>query len=174
MRFLVAAALFAAVSAAQEAVYPTRSVAVLHDSGFLANAGAATSVVWSQDVTVQGDWLQLRFGEAHLPAGSRLKVFAPTRPDWAQWHDMRSLADYRFHSCQFLGPTLRVELHAGAGTDGNRCRIDEVVVQDVGSVVETDSICGTTDDRVLGSDVRQCRINAGCTAWLTWKCTPCR
>jgi len=166
MRSLLLAALFAASSVAQEAVYPTRSVAVLHDSGFVGNADGATRIVWTQDVTVQGDWVQLRFGEANLPQGSRLKIFAPTRPDWAQWHDMRSLADYRFHSCQFLGPTLRVELHAGAATNGNRCRIDEVVVQDVGSVVETDSICGATDDRVLGSEVRQCRLNAGCTAWL--------
>lgn len=165
MRFL-AAFLFGAAALCQEAVYPTRSVAVLHDSGFVANADAAARIVWSQDVTVQGDWLQLRFGEANLPSGSRLKIFSPTRPDWAQWHDAHSLADYRRHSCQFVGPTLRVELHAAPWTAGNRARVDEVLVHDVGGVVETDTICGPTDDRVLGSDVRQCRLNAGCTAWL--------
>lgn len=163
---LLATFVLGAAALCQEAVYPTRTVAVLHDSGFLANTQQVSRVVWSQDVTVPGDWLQLRFGEANLPPGSRLKVYAPQRPDWAQWHDARSLADYRRFTCQFTGPTLRVELHAGPSTSGNRCRIDEAFVHDVGGVVDTDSICGTTDDRVLGSDVRQCRINAGCTAWL--------
>jgi hypothetical protein len=156
----------AASVVAQEAAYPSRVVAVQHDSGFLANPQSSPRIVWSQDVTVAGDWVQLQFGDAHLPQGSQLKIYAPNRPDWAQWHDARSLMDYRMFSCQFVGPTLRVELHAGAGTTANRARIDAVHVQDVGSVVETDSICGATDDRVLGSDVRQCRINAGCTAWL--------
>ena len=158
--------LLGASALCQEALYPTRTVAVLHDSGFVANPQPVARVVWSQDVTAQGDWLQLRFGDAHLPEGSRLKIFSLVRADWAQWHDARSLADYQRFSCQFFGPTLRVELHAGPSTVANRCRIDEVHVQDVGRVVEIDSICGATDDRVLGSDVRQCRLNAGCTAWL--------
>ena len=166
MRSLLATLIVASAAISQEAVYPSRVVAVQYDSGFLANPQTSHRIVWSQDVTVAGDWLQLQLGDAHLPQGSQLKIYAPSRPDWAQWHDARSLSDYRMFSCQFAGPTLRVELHAGAGTTANRVRIDAVHVQDVGSTVETDSICGTTDDRVLGSDVRQCRLNAGCTAWL--------
>lgn len=166
MRTLGVLLSLAATGLCQEAAYPMRNVAVHFDSGFVANQDPAPRVVWSQDVTVAGDWLQLHFGDANLPAGSQLKIFAPGRPDWVQWHDARSLADYGFYSCQFAGPTLRIELVAGASTAGNRARLDGVVVYDVGSVVDIDSICGSTDDRVLSSDPRSCRLNAGCSAWL--------
>jgi V8-like Glu-specific endopeptidase len=161
-----AALLLASLALAQQSVYPVRSTALAYDSGALDNPAAVERVVWSQDVAVPGDWLQLHFGACVLAAGSRLSIRPLARPDWVQWHDAGSLADYRGWSCQFSGPTLRVELLAAPGSTGNRARLDTVVALDVGSAIEDDTICGTTDDRVLGSDPRQCRLDAGCTAWL--------
>lgn len=152
---------------AQQAFHPTLRLAVQHDSGYLANSGAAPAVVWTQEVYgADGDWLQVRFRDTNLPAGSKLRIHAPAKPEWVQWHDANSLRDYQGHSCQFLGPVLRVELVAAPGTAGNRALIDQVVRLQVGAVAEVDSICGTTDDRALSNDVRACRINSSCTAWL--------
>lgn len=153
--------------AAQQAFHPTLRLAVQHDSGYLANPGAVDAVVWAQDVYgADGDWLQVRFRDTNLPAGSKLRMHAPAKPEWVQWHDASSLRDYQGFSCQFLGPVLRVELVAAPGTAGNRALIDQVVRLQVGAVAEIDSICGTTDDRALSNDVRACRINSSCTAWL--------
>ncbi len=153
--------------AAQQAFHPTLRLAVQHDSGYLGNSGAVAAVVWAQDVYgADGDWLQVRFRDTNLPAGSKLRIHAPTKPEWVQWHDAGSLRDYQGYSCQFLGPVLRVELLAAPGTTGNRALIDQVVRLQVGAVAEVDSICGTSDDRALSADVRACRINSSCTAWL--------
>lgn len=166
VRGLLAASLFVAEALAQEAVYPRRQLSESFDSGFVSNPGAAEVVVYREDVVGTGDWLQLHFADANLPLGSRLKVFAPARPDWVQWHDARSLQDWQGWSCQFAGHQLRVELVAGPGTQANRVRIDARTEFDVGSVSEPDTICGTTDDRVLSSDPRSGRIDASCSAWL--------
>ncbi|MGE3174117.1 MAG: serine protease [Planctomycetota bacterium] len=156
--------------AAQEAAVPTRDVAVAIDSGFLDNPTATATVVWSRDVTVPGvtagQWLQLRFADTHLPTGSRLRIFAAETPAAVQWHDAHSIVDYRYWSCQFVGPTLRVELLAAPGSTANRTRVDLVKVLDLDGIVDTDTICGTTDDRVLSNDPRACRIGVGCSAWL--------
>lgn len=166
LRPALAVLVAAAAAAAQQSVYPVRDVAIAYDSGFLANPTPVEQVVWSQDVTVAGDWLQLHFADTHLDGASHLRIFPPALPAFVQRHDARSIVDYRWYSCQFVGPTLRVELVAAPGTSANRTRIDRAIAMDVGSPIEPDTICGTTDDRVLGSDPRQCRLNAGCTAWL--------
>src|SRR5262245_23020243 len=99
MRITAAAVVFVCATAAiaQEASYPVHEVPVQFDSGFLANTDAAARVVWTQDVTIDGaDWLQLRFADTHLPSGSRLRIAPLERLDWAQWHDARSIVDYRY------------------------------------------------------------------------------
>ncbi len=166
MRILYAILSCLAALSAQEASYPVATQSLNLDSGFLANTTPLERVVWTQDVSYAADWVQLRFADTHLPAGSSLRIFPLAQPDWVQRHDARSVVDYQGYSCQFLGPTLRVELVAGPNTTANRTRIDLVVGMQVGQVVEYDTICGPTDDRVLASDVRACRINASCTAWL--------
>ena len=166
MHHLVVALSLVASALCQEALSPLRTVAMNCDSGLLSNLDPAPRVLWTTDVTVAGDWLQLHFADVNLPPGSQLKIYAPVRPDWVQWHDARSIADYGCYSCQFVGPTLRIELVAGAATTGNRARIDSVAVLDVGTVVDVDTICGTTDDRVLSNDPRSGRLNASCSAWL--------
>ncbi len=152
---------------AQEAIHPTWYQAQNHDSGYRDNATAAVAVVAAQDVTFAGaHWLQIHFRDTNLPEGSRLRLASPLWPDAAQWFDAHSLRDYQGWSCQFLGPTVRVELHAGPHTAGNRFLVDQQKALQVGSIAEIDSICGPTDDRVLSSDPRACRINSSCTAWL--------
>jgi V8-like Glu-specific endopeptidase len=168
MRTLTLLALLLAGQAAvaQEAQYPTTSVPLAFDSGYLANPGTVARTLWSQDVTVAAAWGQLRFLDWNLPAGSRIAIRSLARPDWIQWHDAHSLLDYDGYSCQFLGGTLRVELVGAPGTTGNRVRLAEALLLHTDSVAEVDTICGSTDDRVLSSDPRSCRLNASCSAWL--------
>lgn len=158
--------LLAAFASAQDAPYPILETPVAFDSGYLDNALAVESVVWTQDVTVQGQWSQLRFADANLPAGSRLRIFSLQRPTWVQWHDAHSLRDYRYHSCQFDGPTVRVELLAAPHSRKNRVRIVRAIGHLVDDVAQIDTICGSTDDRVLSNDPRSCRLNSSCSAWL--------
>lgn len=163
--FLAFVAVATATATAQQSSYPVRDVAVVVDSGVIGNPTATEQVVWTHDLVEDGDWLQLHFVATSLGSGSRLRIHAPSRPDAVQWHDARSLADYRGYSCQFVGPTLRVELLAAPGSS-SRVRIDRVIAHEVDDAIEYDTICGTTDDRVLSNDPRICRINAGCTGWL--------
>ena len=87
---------------AQEAVHSTALRAVGADSGWIANGAAAERVVWAHDVVTAGDWVQLRFADSNLPEGTRLRIFGTTRPADVQWHDARSLRDYRGWSCHFM------------------------------------------------------------------------
>lgn len=168
MRLLpFAVAAIAAFLPAQIASTPVVDHAVNVDSGYLANGSANEVVVFRQDITAgNGDWLQLHFRDTNLPPASRLRIAATSDLAAAQWFDAHSLRDYRFWSCQFNGPTLRVELHAAPGSTGNRVLVDVVRELQVSMVVSPDTICGPTDDRVLSSDPRACRINSSCTGWL--------
>jgi V8-like Glu-specific endopeptidase len=151
---------------AQEASYPTTRVPLASDSGYLANPAATARTVWAEDVPVAAAWGQLRFLDWNLPAGSRVAIRSLARPDWIQWHDAHSLLDYDGHTCQLLGGTLRVELVAAPGSTQNRVRLAEALLLHVDGVVEIDTICGSSDDRVLSSDPRSCRLNSSCSAWL--------
>ncbi|GAB4145856.1 MAG: hypothetical protein Fur0037_13820 [Planctomycetota bacterium] len=151
----------------QVASYPEVRRPESADSGYLSNPRAVDAVLWTRDFTIPyASFLQLHFRDTNLPEGSRLKIYAPSNAQWAQWHDARSLADYQWFSCQFEGPTARAELHAGPGTSGNRVLIDEVRGLLVGQPLTGDSICGSSDDRVLSNDPRACRQDASCSAWL--------
>lgn len=165
-RPILAITTLAALAAAQDAPYPVIETPVEFDSGYLDNPQPVPAVLWSQDVTAQGQWAQLRFRDTHLPPGSQLRIYSLQQPTWVQWHDAHSLRDYRFYSCQFDGPTVRVELLAAPGSQRNRVRIDRAIGHLVDAVAQIDSICGSTDDRVLSSDPRACRIASSCSAWL--------
>ncbi len=163
----LAVAAIAAFLPAQIADVPVVDHPVSIDSGYLPNSAASAAVVWQQDVTMgNGDWLQLHFRDTNLPAGSRLRIASTGDLAAAQWHDAHSLRDYQFWSCQFSGPVLRLELHAAAGSSGNRVLVDVVREHLVSVVASQDTICGPTDDRVLSNDPRACRINSSCTGWL--------
>ena len=159
---LALVALAAAVPA--QVVSELQQAVPLHrDSGYLANASTQPVVVWQGDVQGNGDWLQLHFRDANLPAGSRLKIYSLSKPEWVQWHDAHSLLDYQGWSCQFLGPVVRVELEAAPFSSGNRVLVD--LAHELTFLGE-DTICGPTDDRALSQDPRACRINSSCTGWL--------
>jgi V8-like Glu-specific endopeptidase len=156
-------------AAAQSISYPTVTARCEYDSQYLANPHVNPQLLWSQDVTTgrttQDDWLQVHFRDTNLPAGSQLRIYEPTRPSWVQWHDASSLRAYGGWSCEFAGPTVRVELWGGANTTGNRVWIDRSRTT-ILALSGTDTLCDLTDDRVLSTDPRSCRLGSGCSAWL--------
>ena len=155
------------VAAAQVANYPLVNQPTSVDSGYLANPAPGAAVLWSHDFTIAyGSFLQLHFRDTNLPPQSQLKLYSPSLPQWVQWHDAQSLVEYQFFSCQFEGPTVRLELIGAPGSSGNRVLVDEVRAIMTGQPDPTDTICGPTDDRVLSSDPRACRQDSSCTAWL--------
>lgn len=155
--------------AAQNISYPTTHAHHAYDSGYLSNRSIQSQMVWSQEVTTGSapgtDWLQLHFRDSNLPAGSQLRLCELARPGFVQWHDAVSLRDYSGWSCEFAGPTVRVELWAGANTTGNRVWIDSSRTTTF-AVSGQDTLCDLTDDRVLSNDPRSCRLGSGCSAWL--------
>ncbi|MBM4062773.1 MAG: hypothetical protein FJ265_17010 [Planctomycetes bacterium] len=168
LRHLALGAGFAATLVAlpaQEVSHSVTTTALGFDSGYLTNSSAAAAVLWSQDVTLAGDWVQLHFRDTNLPPGTRLRLHGTARPGQVQWHDAGSLRDYGGWSCEFLGPTVRVALHGAALSHGNRVRID-LGVATTFSGIGIDTLCDGADDRVLSNDPRSCRLGTGCSAWL--------
>jgi V8-like Glu-specific endopeptidase len=169
MHRAIAAASFALAVlplSAQRAEYPVERTPIAVDSGYLANPDAVERVLWTHDVPVAAAWAQLHFGTCNLPAGSFLRIASVQRLDWAQRHDAHTLLDYEGWSCQFFGQAVRVELVAAPRSLANRVVIDTAVAMHVDGVAAPETICGPTDDRVLSSDPRACRINSSCSAWL--------
>ncbi|MBK8095793.1 MAG: trypsin-like serine protease [Planctomycetes bacterium] len=164
---LVAVAVATASSLlAQQADHPIDRTPVSIDSGYLANPDAVERVLWTHDVPIAAAWAQLHFNTWNLPAGSFLRIASTQRLHWAQRHDGTSLLDYEGWSCHFLGGAVRVELVAAPHSNANRIAIDTAVGLHVDGVQQPETICGPTDDRVLSTDPRACRINSSCSAWL--------
>jgi V8-like Glu-specific endopeptidase len=165
MRLLALFVGLAVPLAAQAAVHARVASRPDLDSGWLDNLSAQSALIWSADVLVGGDWSQVRFRDTHLPPGSRLRISGAIAPGRAQWHDARSLRDYRGWSCHLAGPVVQIELWAAAGSRGNRACLDETagVVFAPGG----DSICDGADDRTPSTDERAGRLGFSfCTAWL--------
>lgn len=165
LRTLVVAIGVAATAAAQDVLHPVVEAAHAFDSTYLGNPGEAPVLLWTQDVAVGGDWIQVHCRDSNLPDGSHLRIYSPQRPAWAQWHDAGSLRDYDGWSAQFVGPSVRVELWGAPNSTGNRVWVDR-------SRSTTflqggfDTICDGVDDRMLCADPRACRLGTGCSAWL--------
>ena len=137
-------------------------------SGTHANPAPIEMVVWSQFVILphQTPWQRLYFHAVNLDEGSSLRITSVVgghtmvmrQEHMAQWHHS---------SCFFNGEAVLVELVAGPGTTNNFVTIQKVLAGDINPQPGTDTICGTTDNRVPSSDPRAGRIDPiGCTGWI--------
>jgi len=134
------------------------------DSGVAANAAAAPSVVFAEVIHVDdAAWIRLYFAEVQLDDGGFVRVTSLLDGE-VQELDEAALAMWGNASAYFNGDSLLVEIVAGANTDANRVRIEEIEVQlepaDGGLIT---NICGA-DDRVSSSELWTGRLlPAGCT-----------
>jgi hypothetical protein len=156
------------------------------DSGVVRNDSTSPAtrglpaVVWSTLVAVpQSAWLRLTYGGAQLAGsadrgadGSFLRITS-LRDGAQQIQHLRHVAEWHYTSAYFNGDLVQVELLAFPGTGDNRLVLDFAAA---GPVVPygPDTICGSTDDRVLSYDNRCARNQpTGCTSWLIDDCNHC-
>ncbi len=155
---------------AQTNPIPSNKVVLPIDTGYAVNDGSATATVLAFHVYEPGaQWLRLYFsdielaGDPALGTGSILKITS-LKDGYYQTLDAVSAAQWQDSSAYFNGDLLLVEVIAQPGTGGNRVVLDSA---DVGLVPVGDTICGSTDDRVLSNDPRAARaLPVGCTGWI--------
>ncbi len=141
------------------------------NSGPVVNTGGELAPVISEVVSIPGaDWLRLRFDEVSLAGQKELGNDSYLRitslEDGAvQFLDKVAIQQWRYTSAYFNGDTVLVELMAHPNSGVNELSMSTVIAGTPPTVGE--SICGSTDDRVLSSDPRAARaLPIGCTAWM--------
>ncbi|MCC5822873.1 MAG: serine protease [Phycisphaerales bacterium] len=148
---------------------PSRYAPLALDTGVLQNAGDALAPIFSTEITVgDAEWLRLWFDEAELAGtpgvdGSFLKIISAEDGAW-QRLDAEHIENWSMSSAYFNGDTVFLELWAYPDTGPNRIAMSEVMAGEPAVVLET--ICDSTDDRVLAYDTRVGRLSSGCTGWL--------
>ena len=164
-------------AAAQVQAPPSTELVYHHDSGAVANEGAATDVVISFPVVVQdASWMRLAFSVVELAGdplagtGSKLRLTS-LLDGGVQELDAIHVAQWRQTSAYFNGDLVLVEVVAWPGTGPNRVVLEAVTA---GEPHADKTQCGPTDDRVLSSDPRAGRLlPIGCTTWLIDDCSSC-
>ncbi len=156
------------------------------DSGLVSNnlSGPAAiglpQVVWSTVVSIDGvSWLRLNYGSVLLsgspnPSGDGSFLRMTSMRDGAvMTQHMRHVDEWQNTSAYFNGDAVLVELLAQPGTGANRLIIKGAIAGPINQK-ETDSICGTVDDRQPSSDDRCARVMPiGCSAWMINDCNHC-
>ncbi len=141
------------------------------DSGQVLGTSAEWAVAYDEIIRVpEASWLRLFFAEARLGriAGGQATVLRITSlaDDAVQVLDARGLRRWSNTSAFFNGEAVRVEILAAPNAEPSRLRIEEVMVGEP-PAPGPESICGTTDDRILSTDPRAARVvPIGCSVWL--------
>ena len=150
------------------------------DSGVVSNnlSGPAAiglpQVVWSTVVSIDGvSWLRLNYESVLLSGspnpngdGSFLRMTS-MRDGAVMTQHMRHVDEWQNTSAYFNGDAVLVEVLAQPGTGANRLIIKGAIAGPINQK-ETDSICGTVDDRQPSSDDRCARVMPiGCSAWAS-------
>lgn len=164
----LAIALATAASTAQTQDPPNHWEYLSVTSGVRPNPTPIEVVVWSDFVIVPNTpWMRIYFHDAQLDKGSYLRMTS-VLDGAVMLMRQEHLAQWNYTSAYFNGGAVMVELVAGPNTQNNLVDIQRVIAGDVDpSSPAPETICGSTDDRVLSSDPRAGRINPiGCTGWI--------
>jgi V8-like Glu-specific endopeptidase len=120
------------------------------------NSTGTSRTIGEHLVAVPGSsFLTLRLQEALLPNGGRIEIFVPASDETVHL-DAARIRQTGGHSPLLRGDTARVRVIAGPHTTGTTARITEVGSSS--TTVGPATICGSSDDRVLSSDVRVGRM----------------
>ncbi len=186
LTLLLSAALAAPAARAQAAPLQSTDQTLAIDSGFVSNSNPAMDLrgvaapVWSTLVTVPGaSWVRLQYSGILLSGapdrgsdGSYLKITS-LRDGQFQTQHLVHVEQWQMTSAYFNGDAVLVEIFACPGTGANRLMIGKATAGPV-APVGVDTICGTSDDRVLSNDPRVGRlVPVGCTGWLINDCNKC-
>lgn len=137
-------------------------------SGIQSNASPVEGVVYREFVTVSphSPWMRLYFTRVQLGKGSYLRI-ASLRDGDVQTMEMHHIDEWQSSSAFFNGNSVLIEIVAAPGTMKNYLEIDKVMVGDLPTGPQTDTICGSTDDRVPSTNAATGRIDPiGCTGWI--------
>lgn len=166
-------------SAAAQDPLPSRTLAYVHDTGTVVNAGQAPEIVASFQVHVdEASWLRLYFSDLQLAGHPRTNDASILRitsylDGATQELNVEHAAQWSNSSAYFNGDTVQVEILAQPGSGANRAalaRVDAGVAPPGGPKTQ----CGPTDNRTPSSDPRSCRaMPVGCTAWMINDCAHC-
>ncbi len=142
-------------------------------SGPLSNPAATPQVVWSESISIPAvSAIQLIFSVADL--GGDEDVIRVTNPIDGEFQDLRrgTLKQWQNHSAWFNGSTVTVSVTLAPGSTANVAVSEALVGAPTMPASVLDTLCGS-DNRVLSSDVRVCRLlfsatqtSGGCTGWL--------
>ena len=167
---LLAAALLAPLSPlfAQTSAPPSQAVPVWVASGNHDNLSPLEGVVWSDFVSAPAGtpWVRLYFHSVSLAEGSYLRLVSLRDGDVMTMRQ-EHMAQWNYSSAYFNGDSVLVQLVAGPNTTGNHVEVNRVVAGVAAPQIVPESICGSTDDRVLSTDARCGRMDPiGCSAWI--------
>lgn len=185
-RFLAGTLLLATFVSAQAVPEDSTTHPVGVDSGYVQNTSNSPAaigvpqVVWSTVVSVPGvAWLRLEYDGVLLSGaadrgGDGSFVRITSLLDGAvQTQHLRHIGEWRDTSAYFNGDSVLVELLAHPNTGENRLIIATTKAGPA-VPVQTHTICGPVDDRVLSYDQRVARNQpTGCTSWLINDCNHC-
>ena len=174
------------VSPALAQVEPDRGTPHLVDvdSGYVSNDSTSPAMrgisqtVWSQVLQVPGaSSLRLTYAGVLLAGarepgldGSFLRITS-MRDGASQTQFLIHVEQWKETSAYFNGDSVLLELVARPGTGENRIIVNQIIA---GPETGEDTICGTTDDRVLSFDNRVARNQpTGCTSWMISDCNHC-
>jgi len=162
---------FAGPAYAQPAYLQEYEATVDFFSGVYSGVGQEVETSVTESFSYGGiPWLRLYFGECNLGENSYLVVTSDLDGS-EQTINAAELANWGNTSAYFNGDTVTVELVIAPGDDDIFYTVDSMVVGEWAegddSDGQTESICGTTDNRVASTDNRGGRLRPmGCTAWL--------
>ncbi|MCA9273690.1 MAG: hypothetical protein KDA31_11680 [Phycisphaerales bacterium] len=141
------------------------------NTGPVVNTGTELAPVISEIVTIQdADWLRMRFDEVSFAGSKELGNESFLRitslEDGAvQYLDKVTIKQWQYTSAYFNGDSVLIELMAYPNSGPNELIMSSVIAGSPPTYEE--SICGSTDDRILSSDPRAARaLPIGCTAWM--------
>jgi V8-like Glu-specific endopeptidase len=174
--FLLIAAL-AAPAASQQInppALPLVGTVQAHDFAFapVANGGATLAVVAESVLRFPGrTFVQIEFDRVFLPDGGFLEI--TSLADGAQ--QLMSGPEFhvrRGHTAYFNGDAVRIRMFAAPHTEGNVAAVKTVSLG-LAEILNPQTICGSTDDRVNSNERRSCRLllrtgggTSACTGWL--------
>ena len=134
-------------------------------SGDRENTGNAAAILWSDVVTVpNATAMQLKFSQANLPTGDDWIIVTSLLDGEQMVIDSKSLKNFQNHTVWFNGPAVSVSLVVAPGSTA-AMSVDRAFTEAPPMLPET--ICGATDNRVVTTDDRTCRVvpsgNSNCS-----------
>ena len=155
--------LIPAMSIAQVADSPSRIEPYSWNSG--SHQGNTGDQPVAQHIITSGEAIALRLHFAGVTLGSASYVTVTSLSDGhSQTLNSANIDLTANYSAFFNGDSIIVKLYAKYPDQNVAISIDQVEIEE--PVIQTESICGTADNRGASNDPAVGRFNNGCTAWI--------